>query len=151
MPRRAAYVLKPGDGEQIALRDRGAAATIKADGASTGGQFALVESVPAPGEPGLGAHLHRRSDEALYVLEGRVRVRLGGETIEAGAGTFIFIPREAVHAFANAGTGPARVLVLFAPAGLEQFLRDTAAAYTTGTPDSAGVAALRRRYDVEMA
>ena len=151
MSARAAYVLKPGEGERVMLRDRGALASIKADGAGTAGGFALIESLPAPGAPGLAPHRHRRSDEALYVLEGRVRARIGEETVDAAAGTFIFIPRGTVHAFANAGTEPARVLVLFVPAGLEQYLRDTAAAYTTGVPDAAEIAALRRRHDVEMA
>jgi quercetin dioxygenase-like cupin family protein len=86
----------------------------------------------------------------LYVLEGRVRVQLGAETTEADAGTFVYIPRGTVHAFAAAGSEPARVLVLFLPAGLEQYLRDTASAYRDGDPDAADIAALRRRHDVEM-
>ncbi|HLW46842.1 MAG TPA: cupin domain-containing protein [bacterium] len=151
MAARAPYVVKPGHGERLALRDRGAAATVLADGGRTAGLFALVESVPEAGAPGLGAHLHRRSDEALYVLEGRVRAQLGGETTEADAGTFIYIPRGTVHAFAAAGPGPARVLVLFCPAGLERYLRDTAAAYGAGVPEAAEVAALRHHHDVEMA
>jgi quercetin dioxygenase-like cupin family protein len=144
-------VVKPREGERLALRDRGAVADIKADATRTAGEFALVESVAARGEPGLAAHLHRQSDEALYVLEGNVRVRLGDETLQAGAGTFIFIPRGTVHAFANAGDAPARLLVLFVPAGLEQYLRDTAVAFNAGTPGPAEIAALRRRHDVEMA
>jgi quercetin dioxygenase-like cupin family protein len=151
MPARGPYIAPPESGERLALRDRGAVAHIKADAAATGGAFALVESVPAAGEPGLPAHVHRRSDEALYVLEGRVRVRLGDTTSEAGAGTFIFVPRGTIHAFANAGAAPARVLVLFVPAGLEQYLREAAAAYAAGAPSETAIAALRRRHDVEMA
>jgi hypothetical protein len=44
--------VKPGDGERVALRDRDAVAIIKADGRRTAGRFALVESAPAPGQPG---------------------------------------------------------------------------------------------------
>lgn len=150
MPAHASYVVKPGDGERLALRDRGAVATIKADGRRTAGRFALVESAPSPGKPGLGAHRHRQSDEALYVLEGRVRAQLGTKTMVVGAGTFIYIPRGTVHTFAAAGSEPARVLVLFLPAGLEQYLRDTASAYRGGSPDVAEIAALRRRHDIEM-
>jgi len=151
MPAGGSYVLEPGQGERLALRDRGAVATIKADGHGTGGSFGLVESAPAPGEPGLAPHRHRHADEALYVLEGRVRAQVGEKTAIAGPGTFIYIARGTVHAFANAGDGPAKLLVMFAPAGLEQYLKETARAYAAGAPDAAAVAALRRRHDVEMA
>jgi mannose-6-phosphate isomerase-like protein (cupin superfamily) len=145
------YVLEPGRGERVALPDRGAVATVKADRDRTRGLFGLVESAPAPGEPGLAPHRHRHADEALYVLEGQIRARVGDETRIAGPGTFIYIARGTVHAFANAGSGPARLLVFFVPAGLEQYLRETAAAYDAGTPGLDVVAALRRRHDVEMA
>ncbi len=152
MPVSRPYVLGPGGGERIALPDRGADAALKAAGEQTGGLFSLVESAPAPGEPGLAPHLHRHSDEALYVLAGRIRVRLGSETLDAPAGSFVYIPRGTVHGFANPGPDPARVLVLFVPAGLEQFLRETAEAYAAdSTPAPGALEALRRRHDVELA
>jgi mannose-6-phosphate isomerase-like protein (cupin superfamily) len=150
MSAHAPYLVKPGDGERLALRDRGAAASIKADGTRTAGGFALIETAPGPGQPGLAAHRHRCSDEALYVLDGRVRVRIGGDTVEVEAGTFVFIPRGTVHAFANAGHSQARLLVLFVPAGLEDYLRDTAAAYRSSAPTPTETSALRTRHDIEF-
>jgi oxalate decarboxylase/phosphoglucose isomerase-like protein (cupin superfamily) len=37
------------------------------------------------------------------------------------AGSFVLIPRGTVHTFWNAGSTPAKLLVIFSPAGFEQF------------------------------
>ncbi len=159
-------VVMPGGGRRVRLPDRGAEATFKVAGDETGGRLAIVESAPAPGAPGLPPHRHRRSDEALYVLEGELAVRVGRRTVQAPAGSFIFIPRGTVHAFSNPGPAAARVLVIFAPAGLEQFLEETAELYrrdrsrgsaeeeqrsgVSRAPDPPRLAALRNRHDTEI-
>ncbi len=144
-------VLMPGAGRQIALPDRGAVATLKAVGHDTGGRLSVVESAPQPGAPGLALHRHRRSDEALYVLEGVVTVRVGDRTASAPAGSFIFIPRGIAHMFRNPGPQAARVLVLFAPAGLERFLEETAAAFAGGAaPDASVLGEIRSKHDTEV-
>lgn len=144
--------LTPGAGRRIALPDRGASATLKAVGSDTGGRLAVVESAPAPGAPGLAMHRHHRSDEALYILEGTVTVRLGARTVRAPAGSFVFVPRDTSHMFWNPGPGPARVLVIFAPAGVERFLEETAAAFAAaqGSPDPATLCEIRTKYDTEL-
>jgi len=146
-------VLMPGHGRRIPLADRGSEVTIKATGDETGGRLAVVESAPAPGAPGLPPHRHRRSDEALYVVEGEVDIRVGGQMVRAAAGSFVFVPRGTVHAFSNPGPAAARVLVVFVPAGLEQFLEDTAAAFPAGgpPPDARRLAEIRRRHDTALA
>ena len=145
-------ILMPGGGRRLTLPDRGAIATLKAVGADTAGRFSIVESAPSPGAPGLGMHRHRGSDEALYVLEGTVTVRVGDRTAEAPAGSFVFIPRGTGHMFRNPGPLPARVLVIFAPAGVERFLEATAEAFDAagGSPDPATLGAIRAKYDTEM-
>ncbi len=67
-----------------------------------------------PGPPRLIAppHLHRNDDEAWYVLEGTLRVRVGKEVVEAGAGAAVFVPRGTAHAYWNPGPGPARYLLV---------------------------------------
>lgn len=144
-------VLMPGEGKKLFLADRGATATIKAAADETRGRFSIVESAPAPGASGLARHRHRRSDEALYVLEGAVTVAAGERTVDAPAGSFVFIPRGTAHMFWNPGPHPARVLVIFAPAGLERFLEETAAACAAagGAPDPGTLEAIRRRHDME--
>ena len=145
-------VLLPGAGRQISLPDRGAIVTLKATGTDTGGNFSVVESAPDPGAPGLPLHRHRRSDEALYVLEGDVTVRVGGRRWSLAAGSFVCIPRGTAHRFWNPGPGPARVLIIFAPAGVERFLEETAAAFaaSAGQPDPGLLREIRRKYDTEL-
>jgi len=54
--------------------------------------------------------------------------------------------------FWNPGPGPARVLVIFAPAGVERFLEGTAAAFAAaqGSPDPATLREIRTKYDTEL-
>jgi mannose-6-phosphate isomerase-like protein (cupin superfamily) len=63
--------------------------------------FAIAEWRPRgpPGPPRLIAppHLHRSDDEAWYVLEGTLRVRVGQEEVEASAGSAVFVPRGTPH------------------------------------------------------
>jgi uncharacterized RmlC-like cupin family protein len=54
-----------------------------------------------------GAHHHGDQETVLYVLEGTARYRWGDElehVVEAGPGSFVFIPGEIVHQEINAST-----------------------------------------------
>jgi uncharacterized cupin superfamily protein len=64
-------------------------------------------------------HVHQHEDEALYVLESRVRAVIGNETVTAGAGQFVFLPRGIAHSL-HADSPEARSLVV-SSAGFEQF------------------------------
>lgn len=67
-----------------------------------------------PGPPRYIAplHLHRRDDEAWYVLEGTLRVRVGEQVVEAQAGAAVFVPRGTSHTYWNPGPGPLRYLLV---------------------------------------
>ena len=67
-----------------------------------------------PGPPRLIAppHLHRSDDEAWYVLEGLLRVRVGTEEVEARAGSAVFVPRGTPHTYWNPGPHPVRYLLI---------------------------------------
>jgi len=81
--------------------------TIKATAESTGGAYGLVESwIPAGSSPPL--HIHRREDEAFWVMEGTVTFRAGDETITASPGSFVFLPRDLPHTFSCRATCPTR-------------------------------------------
>ncbi len=114
----AAYAAAEGAGQ--ATWFLGNRMIVKADAASTGGAFGLVESwVPAGSSPPL--HVHRREDESFWVLEGRIRFRCGDEDIEAGAGSFVFLPRGIPHTFVVEGDRSAHILTLLTPGGGERF------------------------------
>ena len=107
--------LGPGEGRPIPGREE---VVLKATGADTGGTVAVLEATTPPGERA-DPHVHHDNDELFYVLEGRVRFEVGGQTVEAAAGAFVFVPRGTVHVARTVGAGPARVLAAFVPAGPE--------------------------------
>ena len=90
---------------------------------SGGAYFAMEALVPPGGGPPL--HIHRNEEETFYVLEGEMEFRLGEDTITAGAGDFVNVPRGTVHRFENTGTKTARLLLTFTPAGIEHWFEET--------------------------
>lgn len=135
MPDAMPCVVGPGAGERM-QGPAGGPLTFKVRGAQTGGRLTALENVIAPGE-GPPLHAHADADEAWWVIEGTLRFRLGEETAEAPAGTFVFVPRGTPHCFANVGAAPARILVLFTPSGMERFF-DRFAALPAFDPQAFG-------------
>jgi len=119
-PHRAVpFVVPPGGGTTI-RGPVGGPLTIKARAETTAGAVALIDNVVAPGQ-GPPLHVHAHEDEMWYVLEGHFRFRANTEMLDAPAGSFVFIPRGTHHCFQNIGDQPARILVMFTPAGMERF------------------------------
>ena len=97
--------------------------TFKASGEDTGGAYSLTDSmVPPQGDP--PPHIHHREDEAFRVLEGELEVLVGENKFKAGAGSFVHLPKGVLQSYQNVGTGPARLLTLMVPAGLERFVEE---------------------------
>jgi quercetin dioxygenase-like cupin family protein len=92
-----------------------------AEGEDTGGRLTVFE-ILFPPNSGPPLHVHEREDEAFYVLEGGLSVRMGDEEFEAPAGSFAFQPRGIPHTFRSSSDG-ARVLLLMVPSGLEGYFR----------------------------
>jgi quercetin dioxygenase-like cupin family protein len=92
----------------------------------TGGAYSIHDNVIPPGSPGPWPHLHRHHEEAFYVIEGELTVRVGPRTITAPAGSFVVIPRGVVHQPSNPGTQPTRVLLIFSPSGMDHFFEEAA-------------------------
>ncbi|SRR5579884_853930 len=100
--------------------------TFKARAAQTGGAMTVLENVIPPGQ-GPPLHVHTGEDEAWYVLEGHLRFQLEDDVRVACAGSFVFVPRGMAHCFQNIADEPARILVIFTPAGMERFFVEFAA------------------------
>lgn len=112
-------VVGPGEGVTV-QGPAGGPLTFKVRGEQTNGALTVIENVIAPGD-GPPLHVHAFEDEAWLVLEGVLRFRLGEDRRDAPAGSFVFVPRGTAHCFQNAGDGPARILVIFTPSGMEGF------------------------------
>lgn len=109
------YVLGPGEGVPGQV-DAG----VKWSRTSTAGSLTVIESDTDGGAP---RHVHAREDECFYVLEGTISVECGDERWEAGPASFVFLPRGVPHAW-DVVDERAKVLIITAPAGLEEFLRE---------------------------
>lgn len=89
---------------------------------SGGSTFVLHASVPPGGGP--PPHIHTRESETYFVEEGELRFTLGQESQTIKAGEFVHIPKGTVHTFTNVGTTVSRMLVVFAPAGMEGWFEE---------------------------
>jgi quercetin dioxygenase-like cupin family protein len=122
----------PEDG-QVLRGPAGGEARILARSETTNGSFTALENVIAPHE-GPPEHIHAHEDEMYSVLAGAIRFKADGRYFDAPAGAFMFIPRGTPHCFLNVGDAPARLLVMFVPAGMERFFEGHAA-LPDGPPD----------------
>ncbi len=138
-----AFVLGPDAGR--AFEFLGTRMVRKAGGTETAGAFGLIEQHLPPGFEA-PAHTHHHEDEAFYILDGHLTFRCGERTFDAVSGAFVYLPRETQHSFVVSPNGPARLLQLNAPAGLEQFFEDVA-----GPPDFRRVLEVAAQYGVDIA
>jgi quercetin dioxygenase-like cupin family protein len=76
--------------------------------------YCLVEALVAPGA-GPPPNRHPTDDEAFYVLDGTFEFGIGAENHLAKAGEFVKVPLGEVHTFKNAGSAPARLLIVNTP------------------------------------
>jgi quercetin dioxygenase-like cupin family protein len=134
----------------------GALAVIKATAADTGGQLSIVEVTEPPGGEA-PLHVHKRDDEAFYVLDGTVTLQVGDEVVEAAAGDFAFGPRGIPHRY-TVGPEGCRMLFILTPGGFEDLVRgmsEPAASLTlpppsTEEPDWEHVATVAAANDCEL-
>jgi quercetin dioxygenase-like cupin family protein len=137
-------VVQPGDGRSGGLAP-GVGVVFKIDGADTGGALSIVEHPFAVGAL-VPPHIHTVEDEYSIVLEGEIGFRSNDREVVLAAGGYIVKPRGEVHAMWNAGSTPARMIEIIAPAGFEDFFREMTEMTASGAPDPVEIARLGERY-----
>lgn len=158
-------VLGPGEGRRLVTPAQ--EVTFKATGGQ-GSSVSVFEVVVPPGFD-VGAHVHARSQEFFYVLEGELellafepvrrssrdwhlwRSQEGEGAVRAGAGACMLVPSHTPHAFRNASGRPARMLFSCFPSpDHERYFEEIAEIWSRGAAgvDPAAVEAMRARYDV---
>jgi quercetin dioxygenase-like cupin family protein len=115
----ALIALQPDEGE--ALWFLGFLCTIKTSSETTAGAVMVIEHLGAHGS-GSPLHVHSREDEWFYVTEGELTLWVGGQVINAPAGSFVYGPRGIPHTFL-VSSEQARFLLVTEPAGFEGFMR----------------------------
>lgn len=91
-------------------------------------------------------HLHHNDDEAWYVLEGRLCVKMGDDVVEAGAGAAVIAPRGTPHTYWNPDPTPVRYLLIMTST-IYQLIQ---AIHATTDRSPQTMTALFERFDSEL-
>jgi quercetin dioxygenase-like cupin family protein len=84
----------------------------------------LVETILRPGATVAAADSHPYQSESFHVLDGRVGMKVGRETLELGPGESVTVLPRTAHKFWNAGDGETRFTCEVRPAGaFEQLIQ----------------------------
>jgi quercetin dioxygenase-like cupin family protein len=144
----AAKVLEPEEGLRL-QSGPGRDLVFKVTGDDTAGAFDyfVVEVAPHGGPP---LHVHHRQEEAIHVLSGRFKIRIGDETFDCGEGGFAFLPSGVAHAFLNLTDAPAQIVVVYTPGGGHRFYEELGPLTRDGAPDHATVAAVFEKYGMTL-
>lgn len=112
--------------------------------------MALGDGRIAPGAPGPGRHVHTHEDEGIYVVSGVLTVEVGDERHEVGAESFVWLPREVPHVFANLGTEEVWTVGLLSSPGLAGMFREQSEYFSSlqGPPDPEVLLDISLRYGV---
>jgi quercetin dioxygenase-like cupin family protein len=92
----------------------GQEATIVLDGEQTDGLYSVVDAHTRRGDA-TPVHVHRKDDEAFFLLDGAMTAWVGDERHELQAGGIVFLPRNIPHAIRF--DVASRVLMFNWPAG----------------------------------
>lgn len=142
-------VLAPGEGNHLIIGN--SEITFKVVGADTHGHLGLFENLIQPGGTTPELHIHRQMEEMFYVLEGEVEIQVGERIVQGQPGAFVLVPRNTPHTFSNRGTKPAKLLIMFCPAGeREKYFEGLAELLKEGNkPSREALVDLMRRFDQE--
>lgn len=122
-------------------------------GASTTDRCFSVVEVMEPANGGAPLHVHHGEAEAFYILEGTIELSCGGQTVAAGAGDFVYAPKDVPHKYVVTGGKPARVLLLFSRPGFEMFFAEGGSPLDqppAGPPNPEKFLRLVEKYDMEL-
>ncbi len=112
----SAYFLRAGEGPRHLLF--GQVAYQVMSGAESGGRLGMTVT-EGPRGPAIPAHVHERTHEAIYCLDGRLRVLVEGEEYLLTRGDFVSIPAGSEHSYAMEAH-LTRVAAMYGPAGPER-------------------------------
>ncbi|KAL2623545.1 hypothetical protein R1flu_003750 [Riccia fluitans] len=101
----------------------GVLVTMRLLGHQTGGTISSFEDEVLPGASA-PFHYHTKEDETFIMLEGNLTWIAGEKEHAVSNGAALFIPRGTPHSFRNDSGKKARMLVIYTPAGQEQWFLD---------------------------
>lgn len=141
-------IVQPGRGELLDLGNF--EAIILASHADTAGAFSLLQTQNEPHDFGPPMHIHHDAAEAFFVLEGDYLMYFEDRQEECPPGTFVYVPRGAPHTFKVTSRVPGKKLNLFAPAAMQGFFEELAAAEAAGAVSPEDLGAIAGRHHMEV-
>jgi mannose-6-phosphate isomerase-like protein (cupin superfamily) len=81
---------------------------------ATGSHSQVVVMTLPPGEE-IGEEVHEQGDQLLVFVDGDGEAIVAGETSRVAAGDGIYVPAGTLHNFRNTGSGPLRIMTMYAP------------------------------------
>jgi quercetin dioxygenase-like cupin family protein len=137
-------------GEGLRLRSGpGRDLIFKVTGDQTRGllDYFIVEVAPHGGPP---LHIHHEQEEAIHVVKGRFKVRIGEDEFELEDGGFAYLPSGEPHAFLNLSDEPAELIVVYTPGGGHRFYEELGPATRGANPNRAEIAAIFERHGMSL-
>ena len=122
---------------------------FKVTGEDTGGafDFFIVEVAPRGGPP---LHVHHKQEEAIHILRGRYKVRVGDDIFYCEEGGFAYLPSRVPHAFLNLTDEAGEMIMVYTPGGGHRFYQEFGPASRSGTTDRAALAEIFERHDMTL-
>jgi quercetin dioxygenase-like cupin family protein len=111
----------------------GELAIIHATGKETDGNYSMVE-LYATKEGEVPWHIHHNEDEAFYILDGEMTFYIGDKMVKGKTGDCVFAPKGIPHRYSVDTKGYTKVMMVFSPAGFEDFVRATSVPATSLVP-----------------
>ena len=117
---------------------------VKAASGLSDGRLTLVEDTLKPGFK-LAGHVHERTTEIFYVLDGEIEFRFDGDVVVASPGTTLSVPPGVTHEVSCEAGG--KLLTIFSPGGFEDYLAEMAAMTPEQQADEELMKALAQKHD----
>jgi mannose-6-phosphate isomerase-like protein (cupin superfamily) len=101
--------------------------------------------------PGDGPPLHSHPFATWeVVIRGRVRFQIDGESVDLDAGSFVYTPPNAVHAFMAIGDEEAELVQFNWPGGFHVAYADIANAFADGRPDPSKLGEVAAQHGITL-
>ena len=81
-------------------------------------QLEILEGTIQPGQGAL-PHVHPNLDQVVYMLAGRARAEIDGQSKDLAAGDVVFFPKGMKHVFTVVSAEPVKALVMYTPPYME--------------------------------
>ena len=121
---------------------------FKVAGDDTAGAFDFftVGVAPMSGPP---LHVHHIQEEAIFILKGSYKVRVGDEIFRCEEGGFVYMPKGLPHAFFNLTAEAGEIIVVYTPGGGHKFYEEFGPVARSGA-DRASIAQVFAKHGMTL-